>query len=104
MVPQADELNIPTIRHPDLSPTNIFVSDTGEITGVIDWEHTVILPIFLQAKIPKHFQNNGDEDSENFRQPRAPSNFDTLTESEKEEEDGALPTTTGSLLLCRLYE
>ncbi|KAH8685456.1 phosphotransferase family protein [Tricladium varicosporioides] len=86
MVPQVDDLNVPVIRHPDLSPSNILVSDTGEITGVIDWEHTIILPIFLQAKIPKHFQNYGDEDSENFRQPKLPPNFDFMTESDKAEE------------------
>jgi hypothetical protein len=42
--------------------------------------------VFLQAKIPKHFQNYGDDDSENFRPPKLPENFDSLTESEKETE------------------
>ena len=78
------ELNKPCIRHPDLSPHNIFVSDSGDITGVIDWQHSVVLPIFLQAKIPKHFQNYGDEDSEDFKPPRLPDNFDSLSEAEKD--------------------
>jgi aminoglycoside phosphotransferase (APT) family kinase protein len=46
-VPREEELSTPTIRHPDLSPSNIFVSDSGELTGVIDWQHATILPIFL---------------------------------------------------------
>lgn len=86
MVPKQDDLNAPCFRHPDLSPNNIFVSESGEITGVIDWQHATILPIFLQAKVPRHFQNYGDEDSENFRDPELPSNFKSMTEDEKQEE------------------
>jgi hypothetical protein len=83
LVPEQAGLSKPTIRHPDLSPSNILVSSSGEITGLIDWQHTSVLPLFLQAKIPKHFQNWGDADSENFRAPRLPENFDDLEESEK---------------------
>ncbi|TVY33126.1 Altered inheritance of mitochondria protein, mitochondrial, partial [Lachnellula occidentalis] len=86
LAPKTTELNAPTIRHPDLSPSNIFVSKSGDITGVIDWQHATILPNFLQAKIPKHFQNYGDEDSENFKPPRLPPHFETLPDSAKEEE------------------
>ena len=86
LVPNSLELNSPTIRHPDLSPSNIFVSESGDITGIIDWQHATVLPIFLQAKIPKYFQNYGDEDSERFKPPRLPLNFDTLSDSKKEHE------------------
>ncbi|KAH8732353.1 phosphotransferase family protein [Phaeosphaeriaceae sp. PMI808] len=86
IVPERKDLNQPTIRHPDLSPNNVFVSETGDITGIIDWQQSAILPIFLQAKIPKHFQNYGDEDSENLLPPKLPENFDSLTESEKDRE------------------
>ncbi|TVY87724.1 Altered inheritance of mitochondria protein, mitochondrial [Lachnellula willkommii] len=83
IVPKAEQLNVPTIRHPDLSPSNIFISDSGDITGIIDWQHTTIHPIFLQAKIPKHFQNYGDDDSENFRRPKLAEDFATMTSSDK---------------------
>ena len=86
IVPEDPELCQPTIRHPDLSPNNIFISESGDITGVIDWQHSTILPLFLQAKIPKHFQNWGDDDSETFRRPELPTDFDSLGESEKEKE------------------
>ena len=86
IVPKDEDLNEPILRHADLSPNNVFVSESGEITGVIDRQHCVILPIFLQAKIPKHFQNYGDEDSENFQPPRLPENFDALPEIEKDKE------------------
>jgi hypothetical protein len=86
LVPKAEQLNVPTIRHPDLSPSNILISDSGDITGIIDWQHTTILPIFLQAKIPKHFQNYGDDDSENFRRPELAQDFANMTSSDKEVE------------------
>jgi hypothetical protein len=44
----------------------------------------VILSIFLQAKIPKHFQNYGNDDSENFQYPKLPENFDSLPDDEQE--------------------
>ncbi|KAF1919121.1 phosphotransferase family protein [Ampelomyces quisqualis] len=86
IIPDNLELCQPTIRHPDLSPTNIFVSESGDITGVIDWQHSTILPMFLQAKIPKYFQNYGDDESENFRRPKLRADFDSLEESEKASE------------------
>ncbi|KFZ20633.1 hypothetical protein V502_03115 [Pseudogymnoascus sp. VKM F-4520 (FW-2644)] len=86
LVPDGEELNAPTIRHPDLSPSNIFISETGKITGIIDWQHTSVLPSFLQAKIPKHFQNYGDDDSENFRRPKLAEGVDSISESDREVE------------------
>lgn len=86
VIPEQSEFNLPTVRHPDLSPNNIFVSNSGDITGLIDWQHTSILPLFLQAKIPKHFQNWGDDESESMRPPRLPDNFDSMAASEKEAE------------------
>lgn len=86
LVPKVEQLNVPTIRHPDLSPSNILISDSGDITGIIDWQHATILPIFLQAKIPKHFQNYGDDDSENFRRPKLAEDFANMTSSDKEVE------------------
>ncbi|KAH7317928.1 phosphotransferase family protein [Rhexocercosporidium sp. MPI-PUGE-AT-0058] len=86
LIPKGEPLNVPTIRHPDLSPSNILISDSGDITGIIDWQHATILPLFLQAKIPKHFQNYGDDDSENFRRPELPEDFANMTNSAKEKE------------------
>lgn len=80
-------MNRPTLRHPDLSPNNIFISQDGQITGIIDWQHSLVLPLFLQAYIPHYFQNFGDENSENFRVPLLPPNFESLSEAEKEAEE-----------------
>ena len=86
LVPEGEEFNAPAIRHPDLSPSNILIRDSGDIAGIIDWQHTAVLPLFLQAKIPQHYQNWGDEDSENLRSPELPKGFDGMAEEDKEYE------------------
>ncbi|KAI9676815.1 MAG: hypothetical protein M1817_006654 [Caeruleum heppii] len=77
----------PVLRHPDFSPNNIMVSDTHEITGIIDWQHAVVLPLGLVAGIPKHFQNWGDTVSEEMRQPetKLPADFDQLSSEEQDQ-------------------
>jgi hypothetical protein len=77
----------PTLRHPDFSPSNILVNNEYDIVGIIDWQHTVILPLALCAGIPKHYQNWGDLVSESLQRPetRLPDNFDTLDEDAQNE-------------------
>jgi serine/threonine protein kinase len=86
ILPDDEEMNRPTICHKDLSPNNVLV-DKGNITGLIDWQHCKVLPLFMQAMIPSHFQNFGDEDSEYFRTPRLPPGFDSLSNEEKQDEE-----------------
>ncbi|KAE8349515.1 kinase-like domain-containing protein [Aspergillus coremiiformis] len=75
----------PVMRHPDFQPNNILVSESNEITGLIDWQHCSILPLGLVAGIPKPFQNYGDAESEALREPQLdlPPNFDSLPPSEQ---------------------
>ena len=47
IVPEEPELNRPVIRRPDLSPNNIFVSESGTITGIINWQYSAALPLFF---------------------------------------------------------
>ncbi|KAI1988476.1 hypothetical protein LOZ53_003929 [Ophidiomyces ophidiicola] len=82
--PQESYLNHHTLRHPDLQPNNILISDSFSITGLIDWQHCSILPLFLQAKLPKHFQNYGDQESEDLIRPQLPKDMDQLDPDEKE--------------------
>ena len=70
--------NRPTIRHPDLQPRNIFVSESFEVTGLIDWQHSGVMPLFLQCRIPKDFQNYGDDISESLVEPKLPAKLDDL--------------------------
>ncbi|OOQ90203.1 phosphotransferase [Penicillium brasilianum] len=79
-------LHRPIIRHPDLQPNNIFVSDNLEITGLIDWQHSTIRPLFLQCGIPESLKNYGDEISKSLQIPTLPSNFDEMEELEQFEQ------------------
>lgn len=76
-------LHRPVIRHPDLQPNNIFISDELEVKGLIDWQHSRILPLFLQCGIPESLQNYGDEISESLQIPTLPSNFDEMEDMEQ---------------------
>ncbi len=87
LVPSDESLYRSVMRHPDLSPSNIFISEEGTITGLIDWQHCVIMPAFLHAHIPKHFQNWGDDISESFQPPALPVNYDSMTAPEQNLED-----------------
>lgn len=81
-----DTLSRPILRHPDLQPNNVFVSDELSITGIIDWQHCAVLPLFLQCGIPNSFQNYGDNVSESGNLPKLPPDFDELGEGKKFEQ------------------
>ncbi|PWY90362.1 kinase-like protein [Aspergillus sclerotioniger CBS 115572] len=78
-------LNRPVMRHPDLQPNNILVSDANDILGIIDWQHCSILPLGIAAGIPAHFQNYGDPESEMLKQPQlsVPPDYDSLPKYEQ---------------------
>lgn len=84
--PQEAWLNKPVIRHPDLNPNNIFVDEDCNITGIIDWQHSAILLLFLHMGIPKSFQNYGDPVSEELRKPELPSNLDEMDEDDRQKD------------------
>jgi hypothetical protein len=76
----------PTLRHPDLQPNNVSVSDDLSITGLIDWQHCAILPLFAQSGIPDSLQNYGDSVSESLTTPELPPDFDELGYKEQFQE------------------
>jgi hypothetical protein len=87
LVPSGNEFLLrPTLRHPDLQPNNIFISDNLEITGIIDWQHSTILPLFLQCGIPNSFQNYGDSVSDSLEPFSLPDEFETLSENKQYEQ------------------
>jgi hypothetical protein len=81
LVPHGDpNLLRPTIRHPDLRPSNIFVSDDFEITSLIGWQHSAILPLFLQSGIPNDLDNSRDSVSRALKTPALPREIAELNE------------------------
>ena len=90
LIPKEPTLSQFVIRHPDIQPSNIFVSRSLDsnlkIVGLIDWQHTSILPKFLLAYIPIPLQNYHDPISNSMTLPSLPENFDGLNENQKSEE------------------
>lgn len=84
LVPEEANINRFVLRHPDLQPGNLFVSDSMDLLGIIDWQHSSILPIFLHCGIPHHFQNYGDRDSMELNMPKLPDNFSELSSEDQE--------------------
>lgn len=76
-------LNRPVLRHPDLQPNNIFIDDDFNITGLIDWQHAVVLPMFLAAGMPNVFQNYDDEQSMSFTPPKLPDNIELMDDDDR---------------------
>jgi hypothetical protein len=72
-VPTSSKLNLPVLRHPDLQPNNILVSEDFTITGLIDWQHSLVLPTFLAAGMPNM----------TFVPPRLPDDFESMDEDER---------------------
>lgn len=77
---------LPTLRHPDLRPVNIFVSPDFTITAIIDWQHSVILPALLNSGIPDDLNNSRDPVSQTLGAPRLPTNMESMTEDEQAEQ------------------
>ncbi|KAG5338932.1 hypothetical protein C0989_005566 [Termitomyces sp. Mn162] len=87
LVPNDDALNAFCIRHPDLSDSNVKVSKDADglrICSVLDWQHAVVLPLFLHAGMPDIIQNEEDEVSRSMVEPKLPGAFDQLSEEDQE--------------------
>ena len=85
LVPDQKELHKPVLRHPDLQPNNMFVSESLDILSLIDCQHSSILPCFFAAGIPKYFQNYRDEESQRFTPPKLPENVVKMDEESRTE-------------------
>ncbi|KAG6847635.1 hypothetical protein H0H93_006893 [Arthromyces matolae] len=93
LVPHDDTLNTFCIRHPDLTDSNIKVSKDPSsgllrIRSMLDWQHAVVLPLFLHAGMPSFIQNEEDEVSRSMVEPKLPdasaSDFDHLSKEDQE--------------------
>ncbi|KAJ5098990.1 hypothetical protein N7532_005991 [Penicillium argentinense] len=58
LVPKETPLCRPVLRHPDLQPNNVIVTSDLQIKGLIDWQHSKILPLFLQGGTPLSIQSH----------------------------------------------
>ncbi|GAD95033.1 hypothetical protein CPC735_071470 [Paecilomyces variotii No. 5] len=80
---RGNSLNKPTLRHPDLSPSNVFISDSCEVSCIVDWQHSSILPLLLTAGNPPLFENPDSEPPKGLEKPRLPEDYASLSPEEK---------------------
>ncbi|KAF3484117.1 serine/threonine protein kinase [Arthroderma uncinatum] len=81
-------LNKPTIRHPDLTPSNVFICpDTHQVKCIIDWQHTSIKPLSLIAGYPRLFENPDAELSKDLKPPSYPEDYNTMDPEAKANAD-----------------
>lgn len=81
----SSELRCPTIWHPDLSGKNIMVSENLEITGIIDWQHTIVGPYFI---LPTFAPAMAYEEGvfplpEGPRLPKLPADYDSYSQEKQ---------------------
>ncbi|KIK20210.1 hypothetical protein PISMIDRAFT_106239 [Pisolithus microcarpus 441] len=90
LIPRNPALSHFRIRHPDLRPQNIIVSGSPDsdlrVVGLIDWQYTSILPLFLLGGIPQSLQNLGDPISHRMARFSLPENLDDLDDTERSQE------------------
>jgi hypothetical protein len=80
-----DKVSEPVLWHSDLHMDNIFVSeqDPAKIVSIIDWQSTVVSPLFLQARFPEFLSVDEDYDL-GTNIPQLPQGFDQMDALEKQ--------------------
>jgi aminoglycoside phosphotransferase (APT) family kinase protein len=70
--------NQPVLRHPDPTPANIFISpETGRITCLIDWQHSIVQPRLLAVSYPSTFANPDSSMDPTLTFPQLPADLAT---------------------------
>ena len=68
----------PTLRHPDLSLSNILLApESTKITSIIDWQDAVIFPRFMQAGYPAFCEHDSSQ-PQSLQIPSLPDNFEEM--------------------------
>jgi len=87
LVPRNPALGHFRVRHCEPQQGNIIVSrspsSTWKIVGLLDWQYTSILPLFLLAGVPECLQNYDDPISQSMTRPSLPENFDDLDKTDQ---------------------
>lgn len=63
------------------------MTDSCEISCIIDWQHTTILPLLLTAGSPPLFENPDPEPPRGFEKPSLPADYESLDPEEKSHAD-----------------
>jgi hypothetical protein len=88
----------PTLWHSDLHLYNIYVDlNTETITDIIDWQHTTVAPLILQAKVPRMIQHPNPLPL-GWVMPEKPEGYESLPEKERLKADKLFESA-----LCQKY-
>lgn len=85
--PKQEHLASPTLRHPDLHQSNIFLHpESTDILGIIDWHGASILPFFLQSGFPVFCDPKlGRPQTLVLEKPKLSDNFEEISPREQQE-------------------
>ena len=83
--PKQEDLASPTLRHPDLHQSNIFLRpQSTDILGIIDWQGASILPFFLQSGFPA-FCDHNPRLPQTLEKPKLSDDFEEMSPEEQQE-------------------
>ena len=75
---QPGSYSAPTLRHPDLSLSNILLAPgSTKIISIIDWQDAVIFPHFMQAGYPAFCEHDSSQ-PQSLWIPSLPNDFDEM--------------------------
>ncbi|KAE8130873.1 kinase-like domain-containing protein [Aspergillus pseudotamarii] len=75
----------PTLRHPDLSLSNILLAPrSSKIISIIDWQDAAIFPRFIQAGYPAFCEHDPSQ-PQSLHVPSLPDNFDEMSIDEQKQ-------------------
>ncbi|KAB8264121.1 kinase-like domain-containing protein [Aspergillus pseudonomiae] len=79
----------PTLRHPDLSLSNILLAPgSSKIISIIDWQDAAIFPRFMQAGYPAFCEHDSSQ-PQSLHIPSLPDDFDKMDIDEQRQSKAA---------------
>ena len=85
MVPNEANLTSPTLRHPDLHQSNIFLCpQSTQISSIIDWQGASTIPLFLQSGFPVLCDHDPGR-PQTLKKPRLSDDYDKMDPEEQKE-------------------
>ncbi|KAI9699639.1 MAG: hypothetical protein M1836_002673 [Candelina mexicana] len=85
LIPKQEDLTCPTLRHPDLHQSNIFICpQSKQILNIIDWQGASVLPFVVQAGYPA-LCDHDMRYQQSMQRPRLSDEFDKMSPGEQQE-------------------
>ena len=74
---------LPTLRHPDLSLSNIVLAPgSSKIISILGWQDAATLPRFMQAGYPALCEHDSSQ-PQSLEIPSLPDDFDEMSRDEQ---------------------